>query len=260
MPACCRRGRRATALTLSREVRGDARERRRAPSSSRVLYGDEPRQWRDDLDGLRPAARDRQRCTRLRFCTADGAMEFTEKRGRGARARGLPSVVRAPERRSRAASIVVCGHWSTLELTLAPNVLMLDSGCLWGGPLTGGQLADRRVYPGAVASAGNAKAVRIAASASRASSRRCAVPRRQSGSLRSPPRRDDARRTRARTSSRSFRRTYAGRHGRRAPGVAIAQSPPAGRALATPRSAAAAKRESAAASCRRSSFPRERRP
>ena len=31
---------------------------------------------------------------------------------------------------------IVCGHWSTLELKLAPNLLMLDSGCLWGGALT----------------------------------------------------------------------------------------------------------------------------
>jgi bis(5'-nucleosyl)-tetraphosphatase (symmetrical) len=40
----------------------------------------------------------------------------------------------------------VCGHWSTLELMLAPNVMMLDSGCIWGGPLTGIRLPDRRVY------------------------------------------------------------------------------------------------------------------
>jgi bis(5'-nucleosyl)-tetraphosphatase (symmetrical) len=41
---------------------------------------------------------------------------------------------------------VVCGHWSTQELMLAPNVLMLDSGCLWGGTLTAVRLEDRRVY------------------------------------------------------------------------------------------------------------------
>ncbi len=29
---------------------------------------------------------------------------------------------------------------------LAPNVLMLDSGCLWGGTLTGVRLPDRHVY------------------------------------------------------------------------------------------------------------------
>jgi bis(5'-nucleosyl)-tetraphosphatase (symmetrical) len=41
---------------------------------------------------------------------------------------------------------VLCGHWSTLDLMLAPNVLMLDSGCLWGGCLTALRLGDRRLF------------------------------------------------------------------------------------------------------------------
>jgi bis(5'-nucleosyl)-tetraphosphatase (symmetrical) len=50
-----------------------------------------------------------------------------------------------PERRS-AGVTVLCGHWSTLDLMLAPNVLMLDSGCLWGGCLTALRLDDRRLF------------------------------------------------------------------------------------------------------------------
>ena len=111
----------------------------------RVLYGDEPHAWQDDL-----AAFDRLRVivnalTRLRFCTADGRMEFREKRG----ARHAPAGFApwfAQESRRTAESLVVCGHWSTLGLMLAPNVLMLDSGCLWGGALTAIRLPDRRVY------------------------------------------------------------------------------------------------------------------
>ena len=41
---------------------------------------------------------------------------------------------------------VICGHWSTLDLMLAPNVLMLDSGCLWGGTLTGIRLDDGLMF------------------------------------------------------------------------------------------------------------------
>jgi len=41
---------------------------------------------------------------------------------------------------------IVCGHWSTRELMLAPHLLMLDSGCLWGGTLTAVRLEDRRIF------------------------------------------------------------------------------------------------------------------
>ena len=134
----------ASALMLSREVQAKLA----SPDAGRflsVLYGDEPDEWRDDLDGD-----DRLRaivnvCTRLRFCTAEGRMEFREKRGREHAPKGFRPWFMHPQRRS-AHELVVCGHWSTLELTLAPNVLMLDSGCLWGGPLTAIGLPDRRVF------------------------------------------------------------------------------------------------------------------
>jgi bis(5'-nucleosyl)-tetraphosphatase (symmetrical) len=110
-----------------------------------VLYGDEPSTWRDDLDGD-----DRLRaivnvCTRLRFCTADGRIDFREKRGRDQAPPDMQAWFMHPARRT-ARDTIVCGHWSTLELALEPNVLMLDSGCLWGGTLTAIRLPDRRVY------------------------------------------------------------------------------------------------------------------
>jgi bis(5'-nucleosyl)-tetraphosphatase (symmetrical) len=109
-----------------------------------VLYGDEPSTWRDDLDGD-----DRLRaivnvCTRLRFCTPDGRMEFREKRGREHAPAGFRPWFSHEVRRT-ARETIVCGHWSTLDLDLAPNVLMLDSGCLWGGTLTAISLPGRRV-------------------------------------------------------------------------------------------------------------------
>ena len=50
------------------------------------------------------------------------------------------------EGRASARKTIVCGHWSTLDLKLTPNMMMLDSGCLWGGTLTAVRLSDRRVY------------------------------------------------------------------------------------------------------------------
>jgi bis(5'-nucleosyl)-tetraphosphatase (symmetrical) len=111
----------------------------------RQLYGDKPARWDDALSGY-----DRLRvivnaCTRLRFCTADDTMDLSEKRGPAYAPPGFAPWFAHPERKS-AAVTVLCGHWSTLDLMLAPNVLMLDSGCLWGGTLTAIRMDDRRVF------------------------------------------------------------------------------------------------------------------
>jgi bis(5'-nucleosyl)-tetraphosphatase (symmetrical) len=42
---------------------------------------------------------------------------------------------RIPWRRMRDAPVVF-GHWSALGYVREPNVLGLDTGCVWGGPLT----------------------------------------------------------------------------------------------------------------------------
>ena len=133
----------ATALMLSREVQAMLASDR-AHEFLGVLYGDEPKAWSEELSGydrLRVAV---NACTRLRFCMADGTMEFREKRGPENAPEGFLPWFAQPSRLS-ARMTVVCGHWSTHELLLAPNVLMLDSGCLWGGTLTGVCLDDRRV-------------------------------------------------------------------------------------------------------------------
>jgi bis(5'-nucleosyl)-tetraphosphatase (symmetrical) len=134
----------ATALMLSREVQTMlASEDHDAFFAT--LYGDEPHAWREDLAGF-----DRLRaivnvCTRLRFCTADDRMELREKRGPSFTPAGFKPWF-AHESRASSRVTVVCGHWSTLELMLAPNLLMLDSGCLWGGTLTAIRLDDDRVF------------------------------------------------------------------------------------------------------------------
>ncbi len=133
-----------TALALSGEVQA-ALAAGDHDAFLRSLYGDAPDAWRDDLQGF-----DRLRvvvnaCTRLRFCTADGRMDFREKRGPEHAPEGFRPWY-FHEARASAGKTIVCGHWSTLELLLAPNVMMLDSGCLWGGTLTAIRLDDRRVF------------------------------------------------------------------------------------------------------------------
>ena len=134
----------ATALMLSREVEAMLAGTH-ADAFLAALYGDEPRAWRDDLEGF-----DRLRVAvnafaRLRFCTADGTMELDEKRGPQTAPAGFRPWFEH-EGRASAGVTIVCGHWSTLELKLYPNVLMLDYGSLWDGSLTALRLDDHRVY------------------------------------------------------------------------------------------------------------------
>jgi bis(5'-nucleosyl)-tetraphosphatase (symmetrical) len=89
-----------------------------------TMYGNEPALWRDDLAGA-----DRTRCvinalTRLR-------------------------VVRLPwfdhPARATRDHVVVFGHWSTLGYLARPDVICLDSGCVWGSQLTAVRWPDRTV-------------------------------------------------------------------------------------------------------------------
>ena len=104
------------------------------------MYGSTPDRWRDDLAGW-----DRLRVivnamTRMRFCTPEGRMEFRSK------ATQAPAgYVPWYEARPRESGLLVCGHWSALGLKLAPQVALLDSGCVWGGALSALRLEDRRV-------------------------------------------------------------------------------------------------------------------
>lgn len=123
------------------------------------LWGSQPTSWSADLQGW-----DRLRVivnamTRMRFCTPQGVMEFESK---GEIVDGPPGYLpwfAVPDRRS-SDTVLVTGHWSALGLKLLPNLLALDSGCLWGGHLTAMRLEDRQVFQ-VDCSAGEAQPLRI---------------------------------------------------------------------------------------------------
>jgi bis(5'-nucleosyl)-tetraphosphatase (symmetrical) len=105
------------------------------------MYGNEPAKWRDELQGV-----ERLRCvinslTRLRFCSADGTMEFASKEGAGGAPEGFMPWFEVPGRRT-AGVPVAFGHWSTLGLINRDDLLSLDTGCVWGGQLTAVCLTD----------------------------------------------------------------------------------------------------------------------
>lgn len=112
------------------------------------MYGNTPDHWRDDLAGA-----DRLRVivnalTRLRFCSAEGSMDFESTESASAAPPGLMPWFDVPGRRT-ADTLIAFGHWSTLGWLDRSNLLGMDTGCVWGGCLSavrfGATLAEREL-------------------------------------------------------------------------------------------------------------------
>ena len=99
------------------------------------MYGNGPTRWDDALTGVARLRVVVNALTRLRFCTPDGQMEFDTKEGAGAAPAGYLPWFEAPNRQT-ANVTVAFGHWSTLGQLRRPDLLALDSGCVWGGALS----------------------------------------------------------------------------------------------------------------------------
>jgi bis(5'-nucleosyl)-tetraphosphatase (symmetrical) len=124
----------AQALALAAEVEGVLR----GPGLADFLagmYGNQPAQWHDALTGA-----DRLRVivnamTRLRFCTPEGVMDLKASGGLRDAPPGYLPWFDVPGRKS-AGTTIAFGHWSTLGFLQRPDIVSLDTGCVWGGCLS----------------------------------------------------------------------------------------------------------------------------
>lgn len=109
------------------------------------LWGSEPNVWSENWEGIERLRVIVNAMTRMRFCTPEGAMNFAAKGGLGNAPEGCLPWFALPNRQS-AAKTLIAGHWSTLGLVTLPSLLMLDTGCVWGGTLTAVRLEDRAIF------------------------------------------------------------------------------------------------------------------
>ena len=108
-----------------------------------AMYGNEPDRWDEALEGTARLRYIVNALTRMRLCWPDGRMDFAHKESdKGPPGSGLAPWFDVPDR-ATADVTVVFGHWSALGLLLRPDVIGLDSGCVWGGKLTAIRLDDR---------------------------------------------------------------------------------------------------------------------
>lgn len=100
------------------------------------MYGNEPAEWHDGLDGI-----DRLRAivnvfTRMRFIDARGRLDFAAKEGLDSAPPGFAPWFHYP--RGDGARLLF-GHWAALQGETPGSQVFaeaLDTGCVWGGCLT----------------------------------------------------------------------------------------------------------------------------
>lgn len=106
-----------------------------------TMYGNTPSYWSDSWQGA-----DRLRVivnalTRLRFCSADGVMDFESNESAQHAPQGLLPWFDCPGRRTSDVTIAF-GHWSTLGLRNEDKLIALDTGCVWGGCLSALEISN----------------------------------------------------------------------------------------------------------------------
>ena len=116
----------------------------------KVMYGNEPNLWEENLTG-----NDRLRfivnCfTRMRYIDDKYELNFSEKGAPGSQGEALTPWFMVEKRKSKHDKIIF-GHWSTVHLgtiqDFTPyNVFPIDTGCLWGGELTAMRLEDEKLF------------------------------------------------------------------------------------------------------------------
>ncbi|SFN51990.1 Bis(5'nucleosyl)-tetraphosphatase, ApaH [Formivibrio citricus] len=105
------------------------------------MYGNKPNAW---TPGLGPMERMRlavNAFTRMRLVDDAGALDLKFKGELDQAPPGRRAWFEFP-RRAIVGRRIICGHWSALGLVLRDDLWALDTGCVWGGMLTGVRLED----------------------------------------------------------------------------------------------------------------------
>lgn len=131
-------------MALAKEVEATLQGQDAAQFFS-AMYADKPDRWSDALTGFDRIRVIVNALTRLRYCTAEGSMEFQSKGSATTAPDGYLPWFDVPGRKS-ADSIVAFGHWSTLGWLDRSDVYALDLGCVWGGQLAALRIANRREW------------------------------------------------------------------------------------------------------------------
>lgn len=109
------------------------------------MYGNEPRGWSDDLEGVERHRVIVNGTTRMRCLDEAGRMDFDYKETLDGIPDGLMPWFAHPDRQSTDVDVVF-GHWSAIGYHAEDRVHALDSGCTWGDTLSALRLDDGELF------------------------------------------------------------------------------------------------------------------
>jgi len=124
------------ALAYSAEVAAALTDDHLFESFLANMYGNEPAQWQEDLRGNERLRVITNYFTRMRFCTAEGKLELSNKGEPDEAPAGYQPwyehYLAKPDNPP-----LLFGHWAALDgQTHSDRVIGLDTGCVWGNRLT----------------------------------------------------------------------------------------------------------------------------
>lgn len=110
------------------------------------MYGNKPAGWKKSLKGMERLRVITNYFTRMRFCDAQGGLEFDSKEDPHQAPSGYQPWFNYPQHLCRQHKLIF-GHWAALMgNTQHPSFTGLDTGCVWGGCLTLMRLDDQTFY------------------------------------------------------------------------------------------------------------------
>jgi len=106
------------------------------------MYGNTPDQWSSKLSGHKRLRFIINCLTRMRMITADNRLDLRFNGSPWRARKGLIPWFEA-DNPSWSGTRIVFGHWSALGLLVLPDLIALDTGCVWGRQLTAVRLDKR---------------------------------------------------------------------------------------------------------------------
>jgi len=106
------------------------------------MYGNTPNAWSSKLTGYKRLRFIINCLTRMRMLNAYGHLDLNFSGSPWRARKGLRPWYQAADPAWRDTRIIF-GHWSALGLIVLPDVVSLDTGCVWGRQLTAVRIDKR---------------------------------------------------------------------------------------------------------------------